>query len=101
MFECHLLQLSVDGQRLGAVEDADVVESEEAARKDVLPPGVLPVDPPEGKKKGRLEQFTIDSGQTNAILVHLFLDLFGRYLVLIVYVYIKRYQVNPEPPLTM
>ena len=58
-FECYLLQLSVDGQRFGAVEDTDVVQSEEAAREDVLAPGIFPVYPPEGKQNGRLERCTM------------------------------------------
>ena len=41
----------MDGQRLGPVEDADVVQPEEAAREDVLAAGVLPVDPPEARRR--------------------------------------------------
>jgi hypothetical protein len=42
----RLLEVAAGGERLGAVEDADVVEAEEAAREDVLSLGVLAVHPP-------------------------------------------------------
>ena len=41
-----LLQVAAGGQRSAAVEDADVVEAEEAALEDVLAEAVLAVDPP-------------------------------------------------------
>src|SRR6266487_6500072 len=38
-----------------AVEDADVVETQEASGEEVFPLGVLPVDPPGGVDQERLE----------------------------------------------
>ena len=46
-----LLQMAAGRQRAGTVEDADVVESEEAAGEEVPSLRVLPVDPP-----GEVEQ---------------------------------------------
>ena len=42
----RLLQVAAGGQRGAAVEDADVVEAEEAALEDVLAEAVLAVHPP-------------------------------------------------------
>ena len=42
----RLLQVAAGGQRRAAVEDADVVEAEEAALEDVLAEAVLAVHPP-------------------------------------------------------
>ena len=42
----RLLQMSARRQRLGTIEHADVVEPEEASRKQMLPGHVLAVDPP-------------------------------------------------------
>ena len=42
----RLLEVAAGRQRLGAVEDADVVEAEEAAGEEVAAFEVLPVDPP-------------------------------------------------------
>jgi hypothetical protein len=41
-----LVEVAAGGQRGAAVEDADVVEAEEAALEDVVAVGVLAVDPP-------------------------------------------------------
>ena len=41
-----LLEVAAGRQRRAAVEDADVVEAEEAALEDVLAEAVLAVDPP-------------------------------------------------------
>ena len=42
----RLLQMAAVGQRPRAVEDADVVQPQEAAREQVLAAGVLAIDPP-------------------------------------------------------
>ena len=42
----RLLEVAAGRQRGAAVEDADVVEAEEAALEDVLAEAVLAVDPP-------------------------------------------------------
>ena len=42
----RLLEVAAGGQRGAAVEDADVVEAEEAALEHVLAEAVLAVDPP-------------------------------------------------------
>ena len=47
----RLLEMSARRQRSAAVEDADVVEPEEAALEDVVAGAVLAVDPP-----GEVEQ---------------------------------------------
>ena len=49
----RLLQVAAGGQRRAAVEDADVVEAEEAALEDVLAEAVLAVHPP-GKVQQQL-----------------------------------------------
>ena len=41
-----LLDVAAGGQRRAAVEDADIVQAQEAALKDVLALGILAVDPP-------------------------------------------------------
>ena len=47
--------MAAGGQRCAAVEDADVVEAEEAALEDVVAVGVLAVDPP-----GEVEQQLVE-----------------------------------------
>ena len=42
----RLLEVAAGGERGAAVEDADVVEAEEAPLEDVLAEAVLAVDPP-------------------------------------------------------
>ena len=59
----RLLQVAPGGQRGAAVEDADVVEAEEAALEDVLAEAVLAVHPPGEVQhelvEGRLEEVEI------------------------------------------
>ena len=59
----RLLQVAAGGQRRAAVEDADVVEAEEAALEDVLAEPVLAVHPPgeveQELVEGRLEEIDI------------------------------------------
>ena len=50
-----LLEVAAGRQRRAAVEDADVVEAEEAALEDVLALGVLAVHPP-----GEVEQQLVE-----------------------------------------
>ena len=42
----RLLEVAARRERCGSVEDADVVEAEEAALEEVVPRAVLAVDPP-------------------------------------------------------
>ena len=46
-----LLQLTPSGQGTGAVKDPNVVQPKEASGEDVLPTGILTVDPP-GETRG-------------------------------------------------
>ena len=41
-----LVEMAAGGKRGAAVEDADVIQAQEAPVEDVAPPGVLAVDPP-------------------------------------------------------
>ena len=38
--------MAAGGKRLAAVEDADVIQTEKAALKNVAPVGILAIDPP-------------------------------------------------------
>ena len=55
----RLLEIAAGGQRRVAVEDADVVEAEEAALEDVPPRAVLAVDPP-GEVQQQLLEATLE-----------------------------------------
>src|SRR5205823_3905971 len=58
-----LLQIDAAGQRLGTIEDADVVQSEKAAREQMFPENILAIHPP-----GEIdEQLLKDAGQKEAI----------------------------------
>src|SRR5262249_15412112 len=51
-----LLERIAGRQRLGAVEDADVVQTEEAAREDITADRILAVDPPREIEQQLLER---------------------------------------------
>src|SRR5262249_31781245 len=53
----RLLEVAAGGQRRAPVEDADVVEPEEAALEDVLAVAILAVDPPREVHEELLENF--------------------------------------------
>ena len=61
----RLLQMAAGGQRGAAVEDADVVQPQEPALKDVLAEAILAVHPP-----GEVQQEFVE-GQLEKILVRL------------------------------
>jgi hypothetical protein len=66
-------ELAAGGQRLAAVEDADVVQAEEAAGEEVLPLHVLAVHPPgeveEELGKGALEEVGVPAAAGAGLLV--------------------------------
>ena len=74
-----LVDVAARRQRRAAVEDADVVQAEEAALEDVAPLGVLPVDPP-GEVQHQLVEHALEKrevsrvvllGQSTPLAIHL------------------------------
>ena len=64
-----MLKVAAAGKGVGAIEDADIVEAEEAAAEDVAAVQVLAVDPPGEVEEEFLEGFLKEENVAAALFI--------------------------------